>query len=83
MRSYVQFLCLGGERMYIDTHTKETIEASVCEYLGFTKDELKLFFDSAYYSQKPVEEEIRDFVIRLCWRLDWMRYNFIICHVDC
>lgn len=43
MRSYVQFLCLGGERMYIDTHTKETIEASVCEYLGFTKDELKLF----------------------------------------
>ena len=41
MRSYVQFLCLGGERMYIDTHTKETIEASVCEYLGFTKDELK------------------------------------------
>ena len=48
MRSYVQFLCLGGERMYIDTHTKETIEASVCEYLGFTKDELKLFFDSAY-----------------------------------
>ena len=62
MRSYVQFLCLGGERMYIDTHTKETIAASVCEYLGFTKDELKLFFDSAYYSQKPVEEEISDFV---------------------
>ena len=78
MRSYVQFLCLGGERMYIDTHTKETIEASVCEYLGFTKDELKLFFDSAYYSQKPVEEEIR-----LCRRLDWMRYNFIIYHADC
>ena len=30
--------------MYIDTHTKETIEASVCEYFGFTKDELKLSF---------------------------------------
>ena len=48
--------------MYIDTHTKETMEASVCEYLNFTKNELKSFLDNVYYSQKSVEEEISDFV---------------------
>lgn len=48
--------------MYIDTHTKETMEASICEYLNFTPNELNSFFNKVYYSQKSVEEEISDFV---------------------
>ena len=40
--------------MYIDTHTKETMEASICEYLNFTPNELNSFFNMVYYSQKSV-----------------------------
>jgi hypothetical protein len=55
-------LYLGGEKMYIDTHTKETMEASVCEYLNFIPNELNLFFNKVYHSHKSIEEEISDFV---------------------
>lgn len=48
--------------MYIDTHTKETMEMSVCEYLNITSNELNVFFNMVYYSQKSVEEEISDFL---------------------
>lgn len=48
--------------MYIDTHTKEKMLASVCEYLSCNQKKLSKFFDSVYYSQKSVEEEISDFV---------------------
>ena len=48
--------------MYIDTHTKEKMNASVCAYLGCSSEELSIFLDKIYYSQKSVEEELSDFI---------------------
>lgn len=33
--------------MYIDTHTKETMEKSICSYLGVTLQDLSVLFNLA------------------------------------
>lgn len=44
----VCFYCLkGGGIMYIDTHTKETMEKSICSYLGVTLQDLSALFNLA------------------------------------
>lgn len=48
--------------MYIDTHTKKKMNTSVCAYLGCSSEELSIFLDKIYYSQKSVEEELSDFI---------------------
>lgn len=62
--------------MYIDTHTKETMKKSICENLNFTQNQLDVFFNKVYYSQKSVEEEISDFVNKniLDFRLDEIQF---------
>ena len=37
----------GGGIMYIDTHTKETMEKSICSYLGVTLQDLSVLFNLA------------------------------------
>lgn len=54
-------------KMYIDTHTKESMEESVCEYLGVKKRDLEELFKKIDSLKKPhkAEEEneiIMDFI---------------------
>lgn len=48
--------------MIIDTHNKETIQKSICEYFKITESELYCLFDKFYYSSTELEQAIEEYV---------------------
>lgn len=50
--------------MYIDTHTKESMEKTVCEYLGVKKKRLEELFKEISRYKKPIDDKIGEGFIR-------------------
>lgn len=48
--------------MVIDTHSKATMQKSICEYFNLTEGELHCLFDRFYYSPVELEQAIEEYV---------------------
>lgn len=48
--------------MIVDTHNKETLQKSICDYFHLSENELYCLFDSFYNSSRELEEAIEEYI---------------------